>query len=205
MKFEKQKLILRQQLIGASYFEALAMMEFAERYHSGTRKDGITHEFSHQLGIALYVMTLPDLVYREETIATVFGHDLKEDFGIPDSELMAVFRSVEFASRVVEAIDCVSKKYRDEERDEDVLFERMAKNIIASIVKGADRMHNIQTMVGVFTAEKQRSYIAYAKEKILPMLKKARRNFPHQVRAYENIKFVLLSQIELIEAALDAA
>jgi (p)ppGpp synthase/HD superfamily hydrolase len=203
-KFEKRKLVLRQQLIGAGFFEALAAMEFAERYHTGTRKDGVTPEFDHQVSIALYVMTLPDLIYREEAIATIFLHDVKEDFGVANGEMLAIFRDKEFGLRVVEAVDCMTKKWRDEVRDEDDLFVRMANNAIASIAKGADRMHNLQSMIGVFTADKQRSYIAFAKERILPMLKAARRNFPHQVRAYENIKFVLNSQIELIEAGLDA-
>jgi hypothetical protein len=61
-------------------------------------------------------------------------------------------------------------------------------------------MHNLQTMVGVFTFEKQKTYIVEVRVLFLPMLKAARRNFPQQVLAYENIKHVLLSQIELIEA-----
>lgn len=55
-------------------------------------------------------------------------------------------------------------------------------------------------MVGVFKIEKQKAYIQEVFDLFLPMLKKARRLFPHQVNAYENIKHILQSQIELIQA-----
>lgn len=201
-KFEKRTLVLRQQLIGGQYFEALSAMEFAEKYHTGMRKDGFTPEFAHQIGIALYAITLPNLIYREETIATILLHDVREDYSVTDYEIRQIFKNADMADRIAHAVECMTKKFRGEERDEDELFARMSLDPIASIAKGADRMNNLQSMIGVFGPDKQRSYIAFAKERILPMLKKARRNFPHQVLAYENIKFVLLSQIELLEAAL---
>ena len=59
---------------------------------------------------------------------------------------------------------------------------------------------NLQSMVGVFKLEKQKEYIREVHDLFFPMLKKARRLFPHQVNAYENIKHILESQIQLIEA-----
>lgn len=55
-------------------------------------------------------------------------------------------------------------------------------------------------MVGVFKLEKLKEYIREVYELFFPMLKKARRLFPHQVNAYENIKHILESRIQLIEA-----
>jgi hypothetical protein len=55
-------------------------------------------------------------------------------------------------------------------------------------------------MVGVFKLEKLKEYIREVYELFFPMLKKARRLFLHQVNAYENIKHILESQIQLIEA-----
>jgi hypothetical protein len=59
-------------------------------------------------------------------------------------------------------------------------------------------------MVGVFTIEKQRDYIQETQDYILPALKEARRRFPRQEPAYENIKHMLKSQIELLQAAHSA-
>ena len=55
-------------------------------------------------------------------------------------------------------------------------------------------------MVGVFKEEKQKEYIREAETKILPALKIARRNFPSQEPAYENVKLMMKSQIALLEA-----
>lgn len=203
-KFQKRHLVLRQQLVGAGYHDALIAMEFASRRHTGTRKDGITPEFDHQISIALYALTLPHMRYREEVIATILLHDVREDYFISHLEILNLFEDRAKAERIAEAVDCMTKIVAGLKRDEKALFDRMAENPIASIAKGCDRIHNFQSMVGVFTPEKQRGYIQEGKEFFLPMLKTARRNFPYQTHAYENIKFVLNSQIELIEAALDS-
>ena len=196
-KFEKRKLVLRQQLIGAGYFDALTAMEFANKFHTGTRKDGATPEFDHQICIALYALTLPDVRYREETIATIMCHDVREDYAVTHGEIIELFpMDTDKAERIAQAVDRMTKEYRGQRRDEQQLFDLMADDPIASLAKGCDRIHNLQSMIGVFTPEKQRKYIEEVKVLFLPMLKKARRNFPYQVMAYENIKFVLNSQME---------
>lgn len=205
-KFQKKMLTLRNQLIGARYHHALAALEFAIRYHTGTRKDGITPEFQHQVEIALFALTLPDLMFREEVIATIMLHDVREDYGVSDGEVRDLFfEDRAFADRVSRAVENMTKEFRGVKKDEKALFEAMGEDAIASIAKGCDRMHNLQTMVGVFKIEKQKAYIAEVHDLFLPMLKKARRLFPHQVNAYENIKHILNSQIELIQSIHKAA
>lgn len=199
-KFKKKALTLRQYLHGAGYFNALCAMEFAAKYHTGTRKDGETPEFDHQISIALYALTLPNLRYREEIIATIFLHDVREDYHVTDHEVRSLFSDAGFADRVARAVENMTKEWRGEKKDEAKLFAAMAEDEIASIAKGCDRIHNFQSMVHVFKLQKQKDYIAEAEHLFFPMLKAARRNFPHQGMAYENIKHMLRSQIELIEA-----
>jgi (p)ppGpp synthase/HD superfamily hydrolase len=199
--FQKKLLTLRQQLIGARYHHALAALEFAHRYHTGLRKDGVTPEFQHQIEIALFALTLPDLMYRQEVIATILLHDVREDYGVTSDEIRNLFfEDPEFAERVVRAVENMTKEFRGVKKDEAVLFEAMSQDPIASIAKGCDRIHNVSSMLGVFTVEKQKIYIQEVVDLFLPMLKRARRLFPHQVNAYENIKHILKSQIQLIEA-----
>src|SRR3990170_8235289 len=100
-KFQKKLLTLRNQLIGARFHHALAALEFAMKYHTGTRKDGVTPEFQHQVEIALYALTLPDLMHREEVIATILLHDVREDYGVADAEIASLFfEDPDFADRV---------------------------------------------------------------------------------------------------------
>lgn len=208
-KFEKKLLTLRQQLVGARYHHALAALEFAIRYHTGLRKDGVTPEFQHQVEIALFALTLPDLMYRQAVIATILLHDVREDYGVSAHEIRELFfEDAEFAEMVDRAVENMTKEFRGVKKDEQALFDAMSQDPIASIAKGCDRMHNLQSMVGVFKMAKQKEYIKEVHDLFLPMLKKARRLFPHQVNAYENIKHILQSQIQLIEAvhqATDAA
>jgi (p)ppGpp synthase/HD superfamily hydrolase len=208
-KFEKKLLVLRSQLSGPdpdrAYSDALVCLEFAKSHHTGTRKDGVTPEFQHQVEIGLYALTLPVLRWREEVICTIFLHDVREDYGITDAEIMALFPNDPIKGRrVADAVDAMTKTFRGVVRDEAELFKRMAANPIASIAKGCDRIHNLQTMVGVFSVEKMIAYVAEAKALFFPMLKEARKQHAFQRTAYENIKFVLISQIELIEAVIAA-
>lgn len=52
--------------------------------------------------------------------------------------------------------------------------------------------------------DKQREYIEETKHYFLPMLKHAAGLFPMQYLAYMNIRTMLKSQIELLEACLEA-
>lgn len=202
--FEKRRLTLYAQLQGAGYYDALAAFRFGEKYHTGFRKDHITNEFQHQLEIALFALLLPDVRYREELLCTIALHDVREDYHVSDSEIRALFIDPVRANLVANAVHAMTKKYRGVVRDAAELFAEMAADAIASLAKLCDRQNNLGSMVCVFTVEKQRLYIAEVREYFLPMLKTAKRNFPFQCRAYELMKFNLMSQITLIEASLDS-
>lgn len=192
-KFEKLRITLRYYLLGRQYYMAADALEFASTYHTGFRKDGVTPEFQHQLEIAHYVRTLsPSLLFPEETIAAALLHDVREDYGVTDAVL-----SSRFGPRVSKAVFLMDKHSNAD-------FAAIGEDPIASIDKGCDRIHNLQSMSGVFTREKQLKYIAEAHEKYLPMLKTGRRMFPMQELAYENIKYMMSSQLELLEV-LNAA
>jgi (p)ppGpp synthase/HD superfamily hydrolase len=194
--FAKREISLRYFLQGAEYFTALEAMEFAQRYHTGVRKDGITPEFDHQISIAHFVRTLRhQLMYAEATISVIMLHDVREDYGVSDEEIRE-----RFGDAVARAVDAMTKTFRGQVRPEKLVFEQIAADPLASVAKGADRIHNLNSMVGVFSKEKQLSYVAEAEEYFLPMLKTARRLHVRQEAAYENIKHMILSQINLIKA-----
>lgn len=193
IEYEKLRSALRYWLYGKEYYLAVKAMEYAAKHHTGTRKDNVTPELYHQLSIAGYTRTL-GLLYPEETMAVAFLHDVVEDYNISVSELER-----QFGKRVSFSVSLLSKK-RDGYTIESVpYYLNICNDAVASIIKGADRIHNFQTMIDVFDVSKQQQYISDCKEGILPMLKRARRKFPEQEPAYENIKHALFSQIDLIE------
>lgn len=194
--YSKQKLALRYWLLGRGFTQASRAMDFAESYHCGTRKDGITEEFSHQVAIVSYLRSLlPHLLHGEETLSAAFLHDVREDYDVADEEIRT-----RFGPRVADAVDAVTKTFRGERRDDVKLFERIAADPIASILKPADRGHNQNTMVGVFTPEKMGEYATETETLFLPMIRRARRTFPEQEGAYENAKLLLVSQVNLVRA-----
>lgn len=197
VEYDKVRMALRYWLFGKEFYVAIKAMEFAAAHHNGTRKDGVTPEFFHQLSIASYIRTLPKLVYPEDTMAASFLHDIVEDCGVSVSEI-----DRRFGKRISFSVSLLSKKRDGYTIENAPYYSNICDNPIASVVKGADRIHNFQTMVDVFDIDKQERYIEDCRIGILPMLKKARRKFPEQETAFENIKHVLLSQIGLIEHAI---
>lgn len=75
----------------------------------------------------------------------------------------------------------------------------ISESPIASVIKGIDRVHNIHTMVNVFTYEKEVEYIQETEKYILPTLYKARHIFHQQEAVYENLKQYLMLALNLIK------
>lgn len=204
--FEKKKISIRYWLLVMAstnplYFKCLDAMELAMKFHVNIRKDGFTPEFDHQLTIVHYVRTLvPSLTYPVETICTVFLHDLREDYNISNNEI-----EEKFGALIANAVERMTKTFRGAKKSNTDYFKSISECEIASIAKGGDRIHNFQSMPTVFTSIKQQEYIQEAEEWIIPALKISRRLFPKQELAYENIKLMLRSQIELINHSLNGA
>jgi (p)ppGpp synthase/HD superfamily hydrolase len=192
---KKQEIALRYWLLGRGYNLALEAMEFAAFHHNGFRKDGVTPEFSHQIAICHYVRTLPALRDMEKTLTVCLLHDVSEDYGIARDE-----QARRFGEDVATSVWAMTKEFKGVKRNPTEVFASIAQDPYASIGKGADRGHNFNSMVGVFNAKKQLAYVAEGEEFFLPMIKKARRLFPDQEAAYENIKHLLTTQMALVKA-----
>lgn len=205
-KFEKLKISMRYWLLGRAeadpqYRVALEAMEYAACLHKGLRKDGRTPAFQHQLQIAHYLRTIHrTLSFPAQTLAAAFLHDVAEDFDVGFEEL-----EQRFGAQIAHSVFLLTKKHRGVEVPLEQYFRQIAEDAIASVVKGADRINNLQSMLGVFTLAKQRNYCQEVHIYFLPMLHTARRKFSDQEPAYENIKLMLTSQLELLAASHEAS
>ena len=201
LAFERHKIALRYFLIGAGWHTAGEALTYAEGIHTGTRKDGITPELAHQVAIASHLRTLaPHLGHQAEaTLAVGLLHDVREDYGVADEEIRR-----RFGNDIADSVDSMTKEFRGVKRDEAELFARMGQDPRASVAKGVDRLNNLDTMHGVFSLTKMAEYVAETRELHLPMLKTARRNFPIQEGAYENIKLMMTTQVRLFDAIIAA-
>jgi (p)ppGpp synthase/HD superfamily hydrolase len=196
MKLMKKTIALRYWLTGRQYWTALKALEYASKYHTGKRKDNVTPEIEHQISIASFIRTIsPSLISPESSLTVAFLHDTPEDYNVPFSELTDIF-----GEKITHSVGLLTKKYKGSKKDLTLYYNEIAGDQEASIVKGVDRVHNIQTSHAVFSMEGQLWYIEESETYIQPMLQRARRTFPEQEMAYENIKHILNSQIELIKA-----
>ena len=164
--FDKLYTALKYYLIGRGYKKALVALSFAHEYHSGLRKDGKTPEFQHQLEIALHISTLKDLIDEEICLCVAILHDVVEDYNVD----IKIIRD-KFGDVIANSVWVITKKYNGIKKSQDQYMYECANDPYSSIVKGVDRFNNLGSMVGVFTVEKQKSYLKEAEELFLPMLK----------------------------------
>lgn len=197
----KERIALRHWLLGREWYTAAEAMTYAEGFHNGLRKDGVTPEFNHQIQIALYLTSLtPHLRYPEATITTAFLHDVCEDYDVEFSEITALF-----GAQVGEATHALTKVHKGAKRTPEDVMAAQESCPIASVVKGADRIHNQSTLAGVFGNTKILGYVTETEDFILPMLKTARRAFASQDGAYQNERVVLRTQNSTLRHFASAA
>ena len=198
LKYAKDLAFLRSWLHGRGWWTALRALEFGRGYHNGRRKDGRTPEFHHQVQIALNARTLePFFQEPEQVMIASFLHDVPEDFDIGHDEIER-----RFGPRTRQVVERLTKKHRGIEKPYDVYFADLGDDPTASLVKGFDRCHNIWTMREAFTPEKIRSYADEIDTWFLPMLKHARRRWPEQEPAYQNVAHQLRTMRDIYAWAL---
>lgn len=174
------------------YYDCVKALDTALQYHDDLRKDG-SPTIIHQLSIVLYLKTF----YKYFTdpcavFVTALLHDTYEDYSESHEQLQTEF------SAYFSYIKRISKIREGEKIPYEVYFGEMKDCHVCSIVKLADRIHNLSTMVGAFSVEKQKKYIQEVNTWFLPMLKHAKRKFLEQEMAYENMKSFLLVIAETI-------
>lgn len=190
-EYDKLRLTLKSQLIGMAtldsrYNTCIEAFAFAEGVHNGFRKDGTTREFYHQLSILGYLMTLhhsldePHLVYQVALL-----HDAYEDYMNFSADLQSKF------PEAFPYIQRISKVDTEGPINIVAYYHNMSTCSVTSIVKAVDRIHNLSTMTGIFSEDKISRYKEEVDTYFLPMIKRARRMFPSQTAAYENLKCVL--------------
>lgn len=185
-KHQFKKSFLYHQLVTHDLKLALAAMELAAGYHVGLRKDGITPEFDHQVSIGRFMMKgLPYMLFPDETLATAILHDVAEDYDISFADIKS-----QFGGRISRAVTLLTKVKNNRKRPPETYFSTLTEDPIASLVNGADRVHNQSTMQA-FSAAKRTEYLGETDDWIIPMLEQAMENFPEQAKAYSGMLRIL--------------
>ena len=205
LAFERKRTALKGYCLGRDYVDVLRAITFAEEYHVGVRKDGVTPEFQHQIEIALHATTLKGLSNEDESILLqmIMLHDVVEDYSVSLMEIEQRFGPV-----VAKGVEALSKVINGRKKDMDTYMRDLALNPLAALAKGCDRVHNVQSMRGVFNYEKQKKYAQEVREHFFPMLRRVRDVEPKYRQAINNIKSMLENQVQWVEylhESLDAS
>lgn len=187
--------LLGMATIDPAYQQVILAFIFAERTHNGVRKDGVTPEFYHQLSILGLAFSLHKLMVSPiDVYIAILLHDCAEDY--PQT---IGYITEHFPNHVKHSLALSKYRYLATADNDKKDWQIMAKSMqeymneislspILSVVKLLDRLHNLSTMLGVFTPEKIHRYVMEVETAFLPMLKEARQRFPEQEALYELIK-----------------
>lgn len=173
--------------------------DFAKPYHSGFRKDNATPEFQHHIEIALDLVKFnKQLSFPTEILATVFLHDVVEDYGVDDEiwgkkllrlkdlppvSIEGIYQK--FGLTIGLNVAALSKKIDGVKKGKNAYFRDIKNSSIASIVKLADRKDNLNGMLTVFSLSKQENYVREVKEQFIKVIDKANQLFPEQGMVYD--------------------
>lgn len=179
-------------MVDSKYFNLRRAVLFAEKVHSGSRKDG-SKEFSHQLEMLAFGLNLHSLLNKPyEVYMSIVLHDLYEDYPQYLEEIRKNFGDVEkFAIRLSKFKDGSEQQYSS-------YFDAIAECEVCSVVKAIDRYHNLSTAPGVFSGSKIMEYCDEVEMYFIPMLRKAKQ-LHNQRAVYELMKSILITQIKTID------
>lgn len=200
---KKLRLSLRNMILGLAtaderYFMTIAAFDYAEKHHTGFRKDGVTPEFNHQLNILGFLLTqINNMKQPWLVLALVLLHDTLEDNNHLEDEILSKF------PELYPYVNRISKVRRGEKLPNTEYYPPMAECEACSVAKGSDRLHNLTTMIGVMSVKKMEEAVTETEEFVLVMLKDAKKFHPKQTAIYELIKSLINIELTHIRHYVD--
>lgn len=202
---KKFRLVMRSIIVGMMnvderYAITLAAFDYAEKHHTGLRKDGVTPEFNHPLNIFGCMLTqIKNMKKPWLVLAVILLHDTLEDYGHLEDEMSKSFK------KAFKYVNRISKVRRGEKLSNEEYYPPMALCAICSIAKPSDRLHNLTTMIGVMPIAKLEEAVIETEAYVLPLLKEAKKNFPKQTAIYELLKSLINIQLTTIRQYVELA
>lgn len=174
--FDEKYKALRHCLDGAQCYRSIRVLNDLMKIHDGTRKDGVTPSFQHQIEIAFVLYNCRQF-FREKDldkiIALALLHDTPEDKGMSYREV-----GERYGKDLPHALERLTKELNGEKKSTDVYYAEMLDDLYACIVKPADRWHNLRSMVAGLPDDRLAGYIQETREHVFPMLDQARKTYP---------------------------
>ncbi|MDD5054738.1 MAG: HD domain-containing protein [Candidatus Peribacteraceae bacterium] len=135
----------------------MAALDAAERCHAGQMRESGEPYVSHPLTTALY---LAQLEAGRDTLMAALLHDVIEDGGATDAEVMAQFGSV--VASLVQGVTKIEKtRFEGDPSFRQVASLRKlllvaAEDVRVLVIKIADRLHNVETLASLRPDKQER-------------------------------------------------
>lgn len=170
-------------------FQTSKILPYVRELHKGQvrkGKDKVPYIY-HPLLIACHALALE--LDDDNLVSAALLHDVCEDCGITVDEL-----PVNDVTK--EAVALLTKEKGE---DEELYYERIAQNPIATMVKLLDRCNNVSGMATAFSKEKLVEYIKETEKLVYPLFQKAKHEYPMYSNQVFLIKYHTTSVIEAIK------
>lgn len=193
---DKMYTYLRGFATGAKMPETLKALSFARQKHEGQlRKSGDPY-IVHPLTMACNAISLG--ICDDEVIATILLHDVCEDCNVSLSELPVNDK----VKRGMELMTFTVMKGETKETAKNRYYNMMLQSREATITKIVDRCHNVSSMAGTFSKEKLVAYIEETRQYVLPLIRKAKIQYPEDADRLFVLKYHMISVVDSIEATM---
>lgn len=146
----------------------------------------VVSHISHPIRIASTLIFLG--VKDNEILIGAILHDILEDTSITEEELLSKFNK--------EAVDIIVRVTNKADMSKEEYYEQISKNPKATIVKLADRCHNVSTM-NHFDLNKIKKYIRETEDYVLPLCSIVSNRFPEWSNEIYYMKYHIESIMEM--------
>lgn len=170
-------------------------MAFARKCHEGSMRKGGEPYIVHPLTMMSHAISLG--VASDNLLATLVLHDVVEDCDVTVDEL-PVNDEIKQAVRLVTYHK--PENPDNKEMAQICYYNAIAENQLATLTKIFDRCHNVSTMAGTFTPAKVEEYIAETEKFTLPLIRKAKDQWPEINDELFVLKYHIHSVIDSLHA-----
>ena len=186
----KEIIYLKGYLRGKSYIHAIKALILAEKLHEGQKRRSGEPYIIHPVRVANGLISLG--IADESIIIAALLHDILEDTKITKEQLLGKYS---LTKEAVELIALLTKKKKGYDAQE--YYDNIGKSSKATIVKIADRCHNIATLQ-FFNDEKIGAYVKDTEKYIYPLFEKLNDREPYYEDSIYYMKYHIDSIIGVV-------
>ena len=182
---------------GTELNKATKALAFIYHHHCGQTRDDGSPYFAHPVKVAQHLATL--FLFKEKNtldvlLAGALLHDILEDTDVTYDEI-----ENEFSAEIAIVVRLLT--HPDSMSNEEY-YQKIQTNLLASLIKIADRCHNVSTMAGVFTKARLEKYVDETNTLVRPLIRFIRDNHPEVSSQVVCMSYHIKSVINAIKIIL---